>query len=349
MSSNTRASVKNRANNDPNDEMKRRARRRLVGSLVLFLTALIVVPALIEGEPGADKPEIELVFPSKPGSQEEPANPQVEAKLADKGHSKADGKPETKLDNKTDGRQEEVLLTPADSNPDIIPPPVKAPVEKATAKTLEPSPHASTTAPSAHAGDSHTESTEPKKPSVQDISKAAAAKEAAAKEASRELAAKEAATKEAAAKENAAKEAAKEAAKLAAKAEAAKKEALAKESAAKESVAKPKPAEKSEDAIAKFADADSKPEAHSKEPTAAPANQPSKPTFIQVAALKDQARAEALRDELSAKGFASRVQSLVTDQGTVYRVRIGPFSDAEKADKTKSDLAKQGYNARVAQ
>lgn len=345
MSSNTRASVKNRANNDPNDEMKRRARRRLVGSLVLFLTALIVVPALIEGEPGADKPEIELVFPSKPGDQEESANPQLEAKLADKGHSKADAKPETKVDNKTDSKQEEVLLTPADSNPDIIPPPLKSPVEKAPAKALEPSPHASTTAPSVHGADSHNESTEPKKPSVQDISKAAAAKEAAAKEA---------ATKEAAAKETAAKEAAKESAKLAAKAEAAKKEALAKESAAKESaakesVAKPKPAEKSEDAIAKFADADSKPETHSKEPTAAPANQPNKPTFIQVAALKDQVRAEALRDELSAKGFASRVQSLVTDQGTVYRVRVGPFSDAEKADKTKSDLAKQGYNARVAQ
>lgn len=340
MSSNTRASVKNRANNDPNDEMKRRARRRLVGSLALFLTALIVVPALIEGEPGADKPEIELVFPTKPGSQEDSAEPQLEAKIANKPHSNAESKAQAKSENKTDSGQEEVLRAPADSNPDVIPPPAKAPVEKSTPKAAEPTPHSSTLALNAHGSDGHSDIAEPKKPSVQDISKAAAAKEAAAKEASKELAAKEAAAKEAAAKDTAAKEAAK----LAAKAEAAKKEALAKESAAK-----PKPTEKSEDAIAKFADTDSKPESHSKEPSATPATQGGKPTFIQVAALKDQARAEALRDELSAKGFASRVQSLVTDQGTVYRVRVGPFSDPEKADKTKSDLSKQGYNARVAQ
>ena len=117
---------------------------------------------------------------------------------------------------------------------------------------------------------------------------------------------------------------------------------LERKEAAKEA-AKPKPVEKPEDAIAKFADTDAKPISKPEIQSA------SKPTYIQVAALKDQARAEALKEELSAKGFASRIQSLVTDQGTVYRVRIGPFADAEKADKTKSDLSKQGYNARVAQ
>lgn len=329
MSSNTRASVKNRANSDPNDEMKRRARRRLVGSLALFLTALIVVPALIEGEPNSSKPEIELVFPRKPGSQE----------VA------------------TDSKAEERLEDPAD-NSDVIPPPSKAPavsaaVEKLQSTAAEANQQAKQSAPTAKEpkpAEPVSEPAEPKKPTVQDIAKAAASKEAIAKEA----AAKEASIKEAAAKEAAAKEAAlRESAKLAAKAELAKKEAAAKEAAAKETAAKeaskPKAVDKSDDAIAKFADTDTKAEAHSKEAPPAASNTPTKPTYIQVAALKDQARAEALKNELSAKGFASRVQSLVTDQGTVYRVRVGPFSDADKADKAKSDLSKQGYNARVAQ
>lgn len=323
MSSNTRASVKNRANNDPSDELKRRARRRLVGSLALFLTALIVVPALIEGEPNSTKPEIELVFPSKPGAEE----------------STALGKEVAQTESTA-----QVARAPADSNSDIIPPPVKAPAGKVASKGAElptsltdadtdSSSHSVNHSPTESANVPPVEKSEPKKPTVQDVSKAAATKEAVAKEA----AAKEAALKDAAMKEAAAKEAA---AKAASKAELAKKEAAAKEAS------KSKPAEKSEDAIAKFADADSKAEAPAKESESSSST--TKPTFIQVAALKDQARAEALKSELSAKGFASRVQSLVTDQGTVYRVRVGPFSDADKADKAKSDLSKQGYNARVA-
>lgn len=68
MSSNPRTGSKNKVNNDPVDELKRRSRRRLVGSIALFLFAVIVVPALVEKEPSKKDAPIELVVPSRPNS-----------------------------------------------------------------------------------------------------------------------------------------------------------------------------------------------------------------------------------------------------------------------------------------
>lgn len=56
----------NRQQAEAADELKRKARRRLVGALVLFLTALIVVPAVIETGPERTKSDIELIVPPKP-------------------------------------------------------------------------------------------------------------------------------------------------------------------------------------------------------------------------------------------------------------------------------------------
>ncbi len=69
MSSNSRSSAKNKINNDPVDELKRRSRRRLVGSIALFLAAIIIVPALVETEPEHTPSDIELVVPARPNSQ----------------------------------------------------------------------------------------------------------------------------------------------------------------------------------------------------------------------------------------------------------------------------------------
>ncbi|HEX5486679.1 MAG TPA: SPOR domain-containing protein [Limnobacter sp.] len=68
MSSNPRTGSKNKVNNDPVDELKRRSRRRLVGSIALFLFAIIVVPALVEKEPAKKDAPVELVVPSRPNS-----------------------------------------------------------------------------------------------------------------------------------------------------------------------------------------------------------------------------------------------------------------------------------------
>lgn len=69
MSSNSRSTAKNKVNNDPVDELKRRSRRRLVGSIALFLAAIIIVPALVENEPAQTPSDVELVVPERPSAE----------------------------------------------------------------------------------------------------------------------------------------------------------------------------------------------------------------------------------------------------------------------------------------
>lgn len=86
MSPNSRSTAKNKVNNDPMvDELKRRSRRRLVGSIALFLAAVIVVPALVENEPSQTNSDIELVVPPRPSAETPaetdpiPVQPKIEA------------------------------------------------------------------------------------------------------------------------------------------------------------------------------------------------------------------------------------------------------------------------------
>lgn len=83
MSSNSRSTAKNKVNNDPVDELKRRSRRRLVGSIALFLAAIIIVPALVENEEAPTSSEVELVVPTRPSAElaAPPAQVAPEAKL----------------------------------------------------------------------------------------------------------------------------------------------------------------------------------------------------------------------------------------------------------------------------
>lgn len=83
MSSNSRSTAKNKVNNDPVDELKRRSRRRLVGSIALFLAAIIIVPALVENEEAPTGSEVELVVPTRPSAElaAPPAQVTPEAKL----------------------------------------------------------------------------------------------------------------------------------------------------------------------------------------------------------------------------------------------------------------------------
>ncbi len=69
MSSNSRSTARNKVNNDPVDELKRRSRRRLVGSIALFLAAIIIVPALVENEPSQTSSDVELVVPDRPSAE----------------------------------------------------------------------------------------------------------------------------------------------------------------------------------------------------------------------------------------------------------------------------------------
>ena len=65
MSAKAKAAA-SKASKEQADELKRRARRRLVGSVVLLMATFIIVPAVIETEPERTPSPIELVTPGEP-------------------------------------------------------------------------------------------------------------------------------------------------------------------------------------------------------------------------------------------------------------------------------------------
>lgn len=225
MSSNSRSTARNKVNNDPVDELKRRSRRRLVGSIALFLAAIIIVPALVENEPSQTPSDVELVVPERPSAEipaaaeseaaQKPALPALEAPKAD----------------------QEAAVAIAPVAPTVEPKP-EPKVEPKVEPKLEPKP-------------------EPKpEPKVE-----------------------------------------------------------------------PKPESKpaAEDPIAAFAKTEV--------------------FWVQVAAVSDKSRADALSKELSGKGFPAKVESTSSANGTVYRVRVGPISGQSKADETKAKLSAAGYTS----
>lgn len=60
---------------------------------------------------------------------------------------------------------------------------------------------------------------------------------------------------------------------------------------------------------------------------------------IQVASLTDQAKANAFRDKLRSQGFPATVDSVwLEGKGRVYRLKVGPELDAEKAKAMKNEI-----------
>lgn len=65
--------------------------------------------------------------------------------------------------------------------------------------------------------------------------------------------------------------------------------------------------------------------------------------FLQAASFKQHADAEKLRARLALKGFKSITQARVVEgKGTLYRVRVGPYTDKRKAKTAKNKLQKLG-------
>lgn len=224
MSSNSRSTARNKVNNDPVDELKRRSRRRLVGSIALFLAAIIIVPALVENEPSQTSSDVELVVPDRPSAEIPSQAAQV---------------PELpKIEAPQSVQEQAVAVAPV--APPVAPPPV-IPEPKAEPKSAP-------------------KKVEPKA----------------------------------------------------------------------EVKPEPKVEPKVEDPIAAFAKAEV--------------------YWVQVAAVSDKFRADALSKELSGKGFPAKVESTSTANGTVFRVRVGPIAGQSKADETKAKLGVAGYaSGRVVQ
>lgn len=61
--------------------------------------------------------------------------------------------------------------------------------------------------------------------------------------------------------------------------------------------------------------------------------------IIQVASLSDKAKAEAFRDKLRTQGFPATVDSAwLNGKGRVYRLKVGPELDAERAQSMKNKI-----------
>ncbi len=69
--------------------------------------------------------------------------------------------------------------------------------------------------------------------------------------------------------------------------------------------------------------------------------------FLQTGAFRDQADAESARAKLALLGFEAKVTERTADSGVLYRVRIGPFEQAESMNRTRSKLSDNGVDAAI--
>lgn len=272
MASNTRSTAKNRHNNDPVDELKRRSRRRLVGAIALFFAAVIIVPALVETEPPQTQAEVELVVPERvsseattPPAQEGDVAPQTTESVPSSEQKPTDSPAVAEVPKtSTSHAQSDV---PTEKPMELIYPP-----ERVESKASEPR---VTTEPKPEKAESKPE---PKR---------------------------------------------------AEKVEATKPESKPAETKKSEKTEKAEgKSKKNDDVIASFADDEG----------------PSITLYwVQVAAVGDKSRADQLRSELSGKGFAAKVESA----GSLYRVRVGPFTNQNKAESALAQLGAAGHQGRV--
>ena len=63
---------------------------------------------------------------------------------------------------------------------------------------------------------------------------------------------------------------------------------------------------------------------------------------VQVAALATQDKVDELQDKLRSAGISSFTQKVSTDGGSRTRIRVGPFSSKEEADRVRARLSKIG-------
>jgi DedD protein len=65
---------------------------------------------------------------------------------------------------------------------------------------------------------------------------------------------------------------------------------------------------------------------------------------LQVGAFATQEKVNELQNKLSSAGIKSFTQKVATSSGDKIRVRVGPFSDRETAEKMKAQVDKLGIN-----
>ncbi|MFZ6722272.1 SPOR domain-containing protein [Undibacterium sp. Ji49W] len=85
-----------------------------------------------------------------------------------------------------------------------------------------------------------------------------------------------------------------------------------------------------------------------KPPVSKPADAVAKSSFtVQAGAFSTQAKVDELQSRLKAADIKSYTQKIVTTNGEVTRIRVGPFASKEEADKMRAKLGKLGINASI--
>jgi DedD protein len=117
---------------------------------------------------------------------------------------------------------------------------------------------------------------------------------------------------------------------------------------AKASAENPKPKGPTENAKAKAPTEHAKAAAPAESPrhAAEPAKAPGA-YVVQVAALSDAAKAKQLQKQMSGVGVETYTEVVSTKTGDVTRVRAGPFATREAAEKARAQLKKAGLDGHV--
>jgi cell division protein FtsN len=69
--------------------------------------------------------------------------------------------------------------------------------------------------------------------------------------------------------------------------------------------------------------------------------------YLQAGAFRDAADAENARAKLALLGFEARVAERPSENGALYRVRLGPFSQIETMNRVRAKLSENGVDVAV--
>lgn len=69
--------------------------------------------------------------------------------------------------------------------------------------------------------------------------------------------------------------------------------------------------------------------------------------YLQAGAFREQSEAEALRGKLALMGVEARVSERPSENGVLYRVRVGPYGQIDAMNKIRGKLTDNGVDAAV--
>lgn len=87
-------------------------------------------------------------------------------------------------------------------------------------------------------------------------------------------------------------------------------------------------------------------QAQTETPEQQPDAEASESYFLQVGAFQTEREADNMKAQLALLGLEAVVQTAnIPDKGTWHRVRVGPFSELAQINKSRSELARNGFKA----